>query len=127
MSVILAWPNAAGVNTVCDAIPRCQAPATVPVVALGAVRPMVRIWWAWDLAPSTAAPWVDSRGTVNIPVGSAVAEAVGLSGSIFGVRPTKRRCKLANVPAVLRHLVDVAVEQDVTRPEDHPLRAQVLV
>ncbi len=88
---------------------------------------MARLWWAWDLDPSTAAPWVDARGTVNIPVGSAVAEAVGLSGSIFGTKPTKRRCKLTNIPDVLRHLVDVAVYRNITRPEDHPLRTQALV
>ncbi len=88
---------------------------------------MARLWWAWDLDPSTAAPWVDARGTVNIPVGSAVAEEVGISGSVHGTRPTKRRCALRNVPDVLAPLVRLAIDRDVRRPEDHPLRNQALV
>ncbi|OAA24516.1 hypothetical protein UG55_102938 [Frankia sp. EI5c] len=92
-----------------------------------AIRPQARIWWAWDLDPRTASAWIDGRGTVNIPVGSDVAPLVGIEGYPTGNGRCKRRCLLANVPELLRPLVDVALEQWITHSDDHPDRNRPLI
>ncbi len=101
------------------------ADASIPVRP--AVRPQVRLWYAIDLDPRTAAPWIDHRGTVNIPCGSWVAQAVGLGGSLLAAGKNRRRCAMRNVPAILRPLVEVAIRDHVTSPDTHPMRDDRLV
>ncbi|OAA25490.1 hypothetical protein UG55_1022150 [Frankia sp. EI5c] len=100
--------------------------ALVSPPARPTIRPQVRIWWAWDLDPRTASAWIDGRGTVNIPVGSDVAPLVGIQGYPTGNGRCKRRCLLANVPELLRPLVDIAISQWITRPQDHPMASRIL-
>ncbi|ONH56207.1 hypothetical protein CcI49_27505 [Frankia sp. CcI49] len=95
-----------------------------------AIRPQARLWWAFDLDPRTASAWVGRAPggayVVNIPVGSDVAPLVGIQGYPTGNGKTRRRCLLANVPELLRPLVDIAVSQWITRPQDHPMASRIL-
>lgn len=83
---------------------------------------MVLIFWAWDLLPGTASPWVNRAGQLMIPVSREVAPLVGIDAGITGEGRTQRRCKLANVPEILRRHVELAVSLGITNPDAHPLR-----
>jgi hypothetical protein len=93
----------------------------------GDLRPTARIFWAFDLAPGTAAPWLRQTRQgieVMIPVSGEVAREIGMVPQGFDFRPMRR--KLANVGELLAPLVVVAITDKVTRPEDHPCATWVM-
>jgi hypothetical protein len=90
------------------------------------LRPFARIWWTFDLAPGTAAPWLlkTRQGIqVMIPVSAEVAREIGMVAAGFGYRPMRR--KLTNLPEILHPLAVLAITDKVTRPEDHPCAGMV--
>ncbi|EIV90827.1 hypothetical protein [Frankia sp. QA3] len=96
--------------------------------ALGAdtsipVRPSsVRIFFAYDLPPAAAAPWIAPDGAVWCPVGRELAERLLVKAGV-GMGWIPAIVSVRDVPMVIRMHVRITLEEKITTPSRHPLRA----